>query len=174
MLSCLSVWRKVQMFCTMFSRCNSHPVIFWFIKIQNGSTFTVLAYPGRPVEETFQDVLCCSRYWMCRVSFICKCAVCVRRCACWRVKRKTSSYVASVSRRWVTSVKLSSATRSSRLLSTPLIRSLLCSGIFRFRYLQFWVASQQIGCEEHLRYDIFCIEWDVKHWVRSTSAKSKG
>jgi len=24
------------------------------------------------------------------------------------------------------------------------------------------VLSQEIGCEEHLRNDLFCVEWDVK------------
>jgi len=33
----LSVWSKVQMICLWSSWCHCHPVISWFIKVQNGS-----------------------------------------------------------------------------------------------------------------------------------------
>jgi len=44
----LSVWSEVQMVCIWSSWCHCHPIISCFIKIQNGSAFLVLAYPGCP------------------------------------------------------------------------------------------------------------------------------
>jgi len=31
--------------------------------------------------------------------------------------------------------------------------------------LVYSVSSQQIGWEERLRNDLFCVKWDVKHWL---------
>jgi len=43
----LSVWSKVQVICIWSSCCHCHLIIsYYFIKIQNGLTFLVLAYPG--------------------------------------------------------------------------------------------------------------------------------
>jgi len=41
-----SVCSKVQMICIWSSLCHCHPIISFFIKIQIGLTFLVLAYPG--------------------------------------------------------------------------------------------------------------------------------
>jgi len=38
-LTWLSLWSEVQMICTYFSWCHCHPIIFCFIKIQNGFHF---------------------------------------------------------------------------------------------------------------------------------------
>jgi len=42
----LSVWIEVQMVCICSSWCHCHPIISCFIKIHNGLTFLVPAYPG--------------------------------------------------------------------------------------------------------------------------------
>jgi len=46
----LSVWSE-QTICMWSSCCYCHPVVSCFIKIQNGFTFLVPAYPGRPGKE---------------------------------------------------------------------------------------------------------------------------
>jgi len=43
----LSVWSKV---------CHCHPIMFCFIKIQNGSAFLVLAYQDCPGKEAIKWV----------------------------------------------------------------------------------------------------------------------
>ena len=51
-LAWLSVCSKVQMICIWSSWCHSHPIFSCFIKIQNGSAFLVLAYPGSPSSSS--------------------------------------------------------------------------------------------------------------------------
>jgi len=34
---------------------------------------------------------------------------------------------------------------------------------FSWLYFDFLSTSQEIGCEEHLQYDLFSFEWHVKH-----------
>jgi len=53
----LSVWSKVQMICTLSSRCHCHPINSCFIKIQNDLTFLVPAYPGCPEKEAVKQCL---------------------------------------------------------------------------------------------------------------------
>jgi len=47
----LSVWSEVQMICIWSSWCHCHLIISFFIKIQHGSAFLLLAYPGCPGKE---------------------------------------------------------------------------------------------------------------------------
>jgi len=49
----------VQMICIWSSWCHCHPVISCFIKIENGLTFLVLAYPDFPGEKAIRWVSCC-------------------------------------------------------------------------------------------------------------------
>ena len=42
----------MQIICIWCSWCQWHPIIFCFIKIQNGFTFLVLAYPGKRGQLT--------------------------------------------------------------------------------------------------------------------------
>jgi len=59
-LAWLSVWSEVQMICIRSSWCLCHPIISCFIiKIQNGLTFLVLAYPGCPEKEAIKRVSVC-------------------------------------------------------------------------------------------------------------------
>jgi len=58
-LAWLSVWSEVQMICIWSSWCHCHPVISCFIKIENGLTFLVLAYPDFPGEKAIRWVSCC-------------------------------------------------------------------------------------------------------------------
>jgi len=52
----LSVWQEVQMICIWSSWCHCHPIVSCFIKIQNGLTFLVPAYPGCPGKEAIKPV----------------------------------------------------------------------------------------------------------------------
>jgi len=51
-LAWLSIWGEVQMIRTWSSWCHCHPIVSCFIKIQNGFTFLVLAYPGCPGKRS--------------------------------------------------------------------------------------------------------------------------
>jgi len=55
-LAWLSVWSEVQMVCVWSSWCHYHPVISCFIRIHNGFTFLVLAYPSCPGKEAVKWV----------------------------------------------------------------------------------------------------------------------
>jgi len=55
-LALLSVWSEVQMICIWSSWCHCHPVISCFVKIQNGLTFLVPAYPGCRGDEAVKWV----------------------------------------------------------------------------------------------------------------------
>jgi len=50
-LAWLSVWSKMQMIYVWPSWCHHHLIISCFLKIQNGFTFLVPAYPGCPRKE---------------------------------------------------------------------------------------------------------------------------
>jgi len=52
----LSVCSKVHMICLWSSRYHCHPIISCFIKIQNGLTFLVPAYPGCHGKQTVKRV----------------------------------------------------------------------------------------------------------------------
>ena len=78
MLAWLSVWSEVQMICIWSSWCHCHPIISCFIKIQNGLTFPVPAYPGCPGKEAIKRVSCrwrvdktvlCDTVWRCRANY---------------------------------------------------------------------------------------------------------
>jgi len=60
----LSIGSEMQMICMWFSQCHCHPIISCFLKIQNGFTFLVPAYPGCPGKEAVKQVLACSEYIM--------------------------------------------------------------------------------------------------------------
>jgi len=47
-------------------------------------------------------------------------------------------------------------------LGHPKIESLFKSVHCLFQQFVCLVLSQEIGCEERLRNDLFCVEWDVK------------
>ena len=53
------------MICIWSSLCHYHPIICCFIKIQNGSAFLVLAYPGCPEKEAVKWVLLLLLYLGC-------------------------------------------------------------------------------------------------------------
>ena len=55
-LACLSVWSEVQIICMWSSWRHCHPIFSYFIKIQIGLTFLVLAYPGCPGKEAVKQV----------------------------------------------------------------------------------------------------------------------
>jgi len=55
-LAWLSVCSKVQVVCIWSGWCNCHPIISCFTKIQNGSAFLVLAYPGCPGKQAVKWV----------------------------------------------------------------------------------------------------------------------
>ena len=62
----LSVRSKVRMICTWSSWCHCHPIICCHIKIQNGVTFLVPAYPGCRGKEAIKrmsDTDDISRRW---------------------------------------------------------------------------------------------------------------
>ena len=52
----LSVWSEVKMICTWSTWCHCHPIISYFIEIQNSFTFLVPVYPGCPGKETIKQV----------------------------------------------------------------------------------------------------------------------
>jgi len=58
-LAWLSVWSEVQMSCMWSSWCHCYPIISCFIKIQNGFTFLVPAYPHCPGKEVVKWVSVC-------------------------------------------------------------------------------------------------------------------
>jgi len=69
-LAWFSVWSEVMMFCIWSSWCHCHPAVSCFIKIQNGLTFLVPAYPDCPGKEAVKrvsDVSSCISavtYWL--------------------------------------------------------------------------------------------------------------
>jgi len=62
MLTWLSVWSEVQMFCIWSSRCHCRSVSC-IIKIQIRLNFQVPAYPGCPGKEAVKRVSVC-KYWV--------------------------------------------------------------------------------------------------------------
>jgi len=52
----LSAWSEVQIICIWFSWCHCHPIVSCFIKIQNGFTFLMPAYPACPGKEAIKQV----------------------------------------------------------------------------------------------------------------------
>jgi len=74
-LAWLSVWSKVQMICIQSSWCHCHPVISCFIKIQNGLTFLVMAYPGYSEKRGMLFIQACTSHqavW-CGWMMVCSC-----------------------------------------------------------------------------------------------------
>ena len=71
MLVWLSVWSVVQMFCIWFSWCHCYPIISCFSKIQNGSVFLVLAYPGCLAKEAVKWELMTKIYYIRHVANSC-------------------------------------------------------------------------------------------------------
>ena len=63
-LAWLSVWSEVQIIFIRSSWCHCHPIISCFTKIQNGSAFWVLAYPGCHGTEAVKG------YGMCYVDVL--------------------------------------------------------------------------------------------------------
>jgi len=61
-LAWLSVWSKVKMTCIWSNWCHCYPIISYFIKIQTGLTFLVLAYTGYPETKTIKRVSVCPLY----------------------------------------------------------------------------------------------------------------
>jgi len=55
-LASLSVWSEVHLICTWSNWRHCHLIIPCFIKIQNGLTFLVPAYPGCPGKEAAERV----------------------------------------------------------------------------------------------------------------------
>jgi len=58
-LAWLSVWSEVQMTCMWSGWCHCHLIISCFIKIQNGFTCLVSAFPDFPGEEAIIRVSVC-------------------------------------------------------------------------------------------------------------------
>jgi len=58
-LAWFCVWSKVQMICIWSSWRHCHPIISWFVKIQNSFAFVVPAYPACPREEAIKRVSVC-------------------------------------------------------------------------------------------------------------------
>jgi len=67
MLAWLSVWSEVQVTCIWCSWCYWYPINYCFIKIQDGLTFLVLAYPGCPQKRPLTE-----------------CSVCLSVCLWWK------------------------------------------------------------------------------------------
>jgi len=65
-LAWLPVWSEVQVICIWSSWCYCHSIISCFIKLQDGLTFLVLAYPGCPGVNPFP---LCIHYTYCSPSF---------------------------------------------------------------------------------------------------------
>jgi len=65
-LAWLSLCSKVQMMCIWSSWCYCHPIISCFIKIQNGYTFLMLAYPDCPEKQAIKcrDVTESAKIWI--------------------------------------------------------------------------------------------------------------
>jgi len=58
-LKWLSICSRVQMICIWSSWCHCHLIISCFIKIQNGLTFLVPAYPGCAGKEAAKSEYVC-------------------------------------------------------------------------------------------------------------------
>jgi len=56
-LACLPVWSEVHMICIYSNWCHCRPIVSCFIKIQNGLTFLVPAYPGCPGKRPLNGCL---------------------------------------------------------------------------------------------------------------------
>jgi len=59
----LSVWSKAKMICILSSRFHCHLIISCYIKIQQGSAFLVLDYPGCPGKEVVKLQLMGDHYF---------------------------------------------------------------------------------------------------------------
>ena len=57
-LACVFVWSEVQMICIWSGSCHCQPIIFCFVKIQNGLTFLMPACLGCPGKEAVKQVSC--------------------------------------------------------------------------------------------------------------------
>ena len=74
----ISIWSKVQMICLWSSWCHCHSIVSCFTKIQNASSFLVLAYPDYPRKEAVKWalwlLLCMLQVWIDLLGFSAHCS----------------------------------------------------------------------------------------------------